>query len=498
MESSHQILRLIRDNLYDEALREIEKVDDESTKKIYYCQLASAKGNYTKQAEIAGEVLNMTDPDPVARVFATQSLAWAHIRMGNYDTAKDHIDQSLYYFEELTEVEKQEYPPLYSIILNGFGSIAIETGNLDEAITYLENALDIVRQLNYPERVASLQNNLAFALQKKGQLNEALTLYTKSLRYYENNHLGVAKTRVKSNIAEIYRFRSQFDVALQYHKEVLDTRLNYDSDYNTAMSYHYVGLTYFEINSFEKAKDYLQHSWDHWMKVGNNQWMSATLLSLGRTRLALNEDISDILHALRSMAKDECIEIITARYNLLHAIELKKSERMANIAKAQTLLQEIIDAPVIDFELTYSALIHAADILFIELKISSDKKIYEEIRSLIVNLEILTRENGAYGRMIEVMFQKAKVAIIDLQYDDAEKIITQAEFIATERNMDHYLPMINEAREQLNADILKIKQIMEENKDILERAKILELTSYLKQATNIRRDLNERHKQPAE
>lgn len=96
--------------------------------------------------------------------------------------------------------------------------------------------------------IGGSENNLAMNKMKRGMVEDALILYKRALKRYSGEAHVSRVERIKSNIAEIYRFQSNYVQPLDYHMSVLNSREIRENDYDKALSNYYVGKTLFEMN----------------------------------------------------------------------------------------------------------------------------------------------------------------------------------------------------------------------------------------------------------
>jgi hypothetical protein len=182
-------------------------------------------------------------------------------------------------------------------------------------------------------------------------------------------------------------------------------------------------------------------------------------------------------------------KIINQRKLLFQALKLKKVKRMASLAKAQQYLADLISQPIMDFEIHYEARLAHCQILFKEMKMMEDNSIYKEVKREIRFLATFTKRNSAFGKLIDVLYLQSKLAIIDLDYELAYTLLSQAELIAIEGDLKTQQDRIVRMSEEIKREISQIDTILEDSEELLDRLKIVELTSYLSDASRLRKDL---------
>ena len=115
-------------------------------------------------------------------------IAWTHFRLGEYDRAAEACRLALH------SLTPNEHPIEVAQALNVMGVICFHTSRYDEAIAYYERVAMLREREGDRLGLAGTYNNLALALQARGEYDRALENFERSLRIKreENNAVGVA------------------------------------------------------------------------------------------------------------------------------------------------------------------------------------------------------------------------------------------------------------------------------------------------------------------
>lgn len=187
------------------------------------------------------------------------NLGIANERLGLYADAMKNYTESLTF-------NKRQFG-LYSVqTTNNFinlGTLAYNTGNVNEAISYFDSTLMVYDSI-LPENdieFASLFNNIGTTYHRKGDLHKALEYLYKAQALMENNygpnHPDLAHTY--TNIALLHFERGDLGQAITYLNRVLQIRAdNFSTNHPLlAKTHHYLSMVLLEKGDLDSAYDEL-------------------------------------------------------------------------------------------------------------------------------------------------------------------------------------------------------------------------------------------------
>ena len=146
--------------------------------------------------------------------------------------------------------------------LNEIGSIMLETGNYDGALSYGQLAMNLSEKINGKEHpnTASIYNNIANVYGYMGEYDKALTFYNKALAISEKvlgpGHPATASTY--NNIACVYGYMGDYDKALAYYEKALAIREKVlgTEHPDTAGTYNNIASVYQALDKNDKALEF--------------------------------------------------------------------------------------------------------------------------------------------------------------------------------------------------------------------------------------------------
>jgi two-component system, NarL family, sensor kinase len=183
-------------------------------------------------------------------VYLNVSIVYANLLQ--YDVSEKYLKLSIAAFSE------SKYAKGLLFCNNNLGGIYIRQGNYEQAIVFLNKAIDISNSAKNFSLIAQIKQNKAYALTKLGRYDEAEKLFT------EAESAAKANNNTKEIFSEIYNHWSTLDSARGNFKAALFNRNRYlilkDSILNINLSKQVNELqTKYETEKKQKQIEILNH-----------------------------------------------------------------------------------------------------------------------------------------------------------------------------------------------------------------------------------------------
>jgi tetratricopeptide (TPR) repeat protein len=189
-------------------------------------------------------------------------------------------------------------------IYNWLGLIYKDMGDLDNALLYNDRSLNLAKELGNRNVEATMLNNIAGILDKKGEYDKALRYYEEALRLTANEK---DKSTTYNNMAIIYSKIGDFKKAVDYLKKAIEIAERYGDYHGLAKYLLNLGNTYRKAGDFSNAEIYLLDGLNRIRKLNDKYWEAGAYIYLGY----LYRDKGD-----KQTAKD----YLTKAYNLFKSI----------------------------------------------------------------------------------------------------------------------------------------------------------------------------------
>ncbi len=338
-----------------------------------------------------GEELLKTLPQDILADYKRREAYLAWLKGRFYVDLRD-ADRALEYLEYSLTL-REEFGTKKEIVtsLGGMSRIFVFLEvDYDRAIEILERA----RAFDWNNKWANGQYFYFMAIihQVKGELERSIELSEQALTNFGDidNKLMIAATL--SNMGEVYRQRGELDHALECLEQALALRYERGNPRDITIVLDHLIQILIAKGDLEQAQQYL-HRYEQ-----------------------LNKNL-----------KDKQLNLV---YLLNKALLLKKSSRVRNRAEAEALLMQILEDKDSNFELILTALTNLCELLFIELRMTNDLEVLEDINPLIARLFDISEKTGSNSIQCETYLLQAKLSLLNFNIKKAQRFLTQSQQIA--------------------------------------------------------------------
>ncbi len=436
-----------------------------------------------------------------------------HRRRGNIPTSIDFLQQSLSIMEKLNNKEAE------AGLLNNIGILHASHEELDLALEFFQKSLQLFVELGIEQTTIQLFNNFGQVYALKGDLDQSLEYYQKSMALSEKYGEQQSKATLLANIGQIYQHKGDLQAALENNQESL--AIFEDLDYKfeiaacqnnigvihelrgdlykahdsytksfaiyrdlkntpkTATSYNNIGNTYLEGGDIDRALSHYQESLKLLENTKKDLDISTVLYNLILVNLQRgSKDNSQLyLQKLQEINDKKENETISQIYNLAKALVLKTSERVIKRAEAQQIFQKIINTKILDHEYTIIAKKNLCELLIQELTTSGDEEIISEMKEILAELLLFAENQQSDSLLIEIYIMQSKMSLLELDLDSARQLLSQAQKLAEEKELQRLALMVSREYDSLLAQSSKWTDLADRDVSLAERLELAELES---------------------
>lgn len=342
------------------------------------------------------------------------------------------LDLAIEYFSEcFAESEKHGDIRMIGNLYSALGVVYTDTGNYQIALEHINQSIKIKKANGFLDELGISYFNKGTILVLLGELNPALEIFA----------------------------RSQ-ELSTKFHDKRLDGLIMEE-----------MGLIYERFEEYQTAFDYLNESFRIKKELGNTFDITKTVFNL--IRILLNTDRMELAQQyydnfLPIFQNNLGNEMINLRKRLIDATFLKNSERLYEQALAQVEFKDIIHDKILDYELTRYALLNLTDLLLIELRITGEEEVLNELLNIINHLHSISIEEESHSINLELLLLKSKISELQLDFDQAQSYLEDALQLAIKTGLRQFETKISTAYDALltNLDSWKVDQ---DKTDILSR-----------------------------
>jgi len=287
-----------RDPAIDSLKRVLVSQKNDSTKVNTLIDIGTLYLNYdiTEAIKYGTQARDLAEKDNYQKGlgFALKLIGMGHAYRSEY------IEADLQFKASLAVFEKIDYKDGISNILNNLGSLNFSLGEDSKSIEYHLRSLKIAEEINNKYRISTNLNNIGTVYaNKRATYEKAIDYFLKALPIFEelNYTDGIGTATV--NIGEIYFKRGMYDSALTFFTTSIKM---YEGTVDAALALSYVGEIYAEKNDFENAFKYHNQAIEVTERLGAQQYLAQSLLSLAKTQRKKGELVKSIETYKRALA----------------------------------------------------------------------------------------------------------------------------------------------------------------------------------------------------
>jgi LytS/YehU family sensor histidine kinase len=343
--------------------RNLSKYD----KAIDYHEYAEEVATYCQNLELKVLSLNM--------------LGVVYRRMDLVSSALDYHSQALEFARKANPITEQLELSI-AVSLNSMGNIYLVLKQYDLAIEQFNKSLEIENKSENKLGLAINYQNIGYAKEAKGLLNEALKDYQTSLKYNEDINSDIGKVICFNSIGKIYIKQQKYDEAITLLQDALDKALKIEDQYYIATSYTNLGWLETLTNKEDLAEQHLKKAIeisDNYnlltSKIEARQYLSKNYVNKGVFDLALRDyKIADSLErTINNQRNLSYINDLIIKYE-----SESKTNTIKALANENELVKSHLEKNRLSLLLSLLAIVLVTVLLFIfnrQQQITQEKKI---------------------------------------------------------------------------------------------------------------------------
>jgi len=174
-------------------------------------------------------------------------------------------------------------------------------------------------------------------------------------------------------------------------------------------------------------------------------------------------------------------------YVLAKGTVLKESNRSIDRAEAEKSFKLILEDRNSNPIIYQFTLWHLSELFIEELGISNDSRILDELNPLIVRSLNLAEKLHSYLQQCGMKLMQAKLALVQLKFDDSKKLLSQAQSLAETHKLQYFAQKISSEHDLLLEQQEIWDRLKESNAPMSDRIKLAAFDGIIKRMQGIRR-----------
>lgn len=214
---------------------------------------------------------------------------------------------SAFYFAQIQYdyAQDKNLKKYMAVALNTQGVSFAIRGNHEEALNYYSKSLHLYEELEYKKGIASSMNNIGTLYSTLGDNISALDYKSKSLKIYTELEDKDGMLAVLSSLGHIYEFQGNYIKSLEYYTQCLKISEELSDKKGMSSSLNDIGVLFSIQKEYQKAIDYFSQSLSIDEELGNLSGLSSTFNNLGALYADLGEYDKALDYHFKSLEIDE-------------------------------------------------------------------------------------------------------------------------------------------------------------------------------------------------
>jgi tetratricopeptide (TPR) repeat protein len=367
---------------------------------------------------------------------------------------------------------------LKSWVFFGGGPPGEYSKNLDQYET-LFSSIPRVESLEFQRREADLLLHRATGCYYKGNLDLSLKFHEKSLAIYRQvdpNSIDMIWDII--GMAYVYHTKGELDRALECNEKALSLipdRENFPLIIRKSTIYRSMGIIYFEKGELTRALEYHLLELEILTKIKYNPGVPDTYANIIKVLLAQKDNIQarKYLQQFKNFIETHEHQEGLLIYEGLVALVLKSSSRLKDRAEAGNMTKKLIEkCPSTSF-IRIFALVNLCEWYFEEFQLSHEVEVLDDIQPLIDQLQRNARVSNSYSFLANVKLLQAKLALLQVNMVEARILLTEAQKIADEHDLQLLAGEISREHDHLLEELKLWESIKREQASVAERLKLV-------------------------
>ncbi len=351
---------------------------------------------------------------------------------GDKNQALEYHEYSLELREELGIVSEIAHSlSLIALLLCEF------KGEIDRALKYADRGLALAKKSGKKFSIAICLNYLAAAYAYRGELNRCVILFEQSLAIWKELNNKTMIAGLLNNVGEKYRLRGELDRALECLEQSLVINKELGNLKSIANVHDFLIQILIDKGDLEQAWSYL-------------------------------DDFKQMNRQLKN-------KLTNLAYFFNKALLLKTSIRARNRVKAEEIFFQLLGEEDLGYDMTIRVLLNLCELLLIELRMTNEVEVLDEIRPLIARLLDIAEKSNSYMVLSESYLLQAKLALLTFDIKKAQQLLSQAHQIAKNFGLNQLAEKITSENEDLSKKLDLWEKLKESGAPMTDRFELARL-----------------------
>jgi len=367
------------------------------------------------------------------------------------------------------------------------GNIYLQLGKYDKGLESALKSLEIQEKLRDRAGIASSLSLVGEVYNYKGQLDRSIEFFNRSLAMKEIN--PITKVNALRNLGLIYFLKGELQKALKPNEDGAKIAKELKLYVPYAIMIFQLGYIFMFETDYDKAEEYFNNSLEVCKNIKYSFYIGWNLYGLINLKITIGaiEEAHAYLENMKELAtRNKKSKTVNSMYVLAKGTVLKESNRSIDRAEAEKSFKLILEDRNSNPIIYQFTLWHLSELFIEELGISNDSRILDELNPLIVRSLNLAEKLHSYLQQCGMKLMQAKLALVQLKFDDSKKLLSQAQSLAETHKLQYFAQKISSEHDLLLEQQEIWDHLKESNAPMSDRIKLAAFDGIIKRMQGIR------------
>ena len=276
-----------------------------------------------------------------------------------------------------------------------------------------------------------------------------------------------------------HSFRGDVRRSLIFNRKAYELVKDTENYIMIGSSLNNLGFNYFYLKEYDKAIKYSKEA----LKIPNDPGLAFPLGNLIEIYLRKGEikEAKVYYDQLRDLKKKNDTKINNEIYEMYTAEFLKTSLRSRNRIEAEDIFKKIAFDTTASHEGRIAALINICDLLLVELRLTNDVEVLDEIQPYIQKLLEIAESQNFSLILAETYLLQAKLSLLTFDTKKAKRFLTQAKQIAKRFGHEEMVGRITKEQSSFFRKSNSWEELKETGATMAERIKLAKLKEQIEE-----------------
>jgi tetratricopeptide (TPR) repeat protein len=387
-----------------------------------------------------------------------------HYLKGNLKVA---LELTMECLSNREKINKKDVRVAYLLLHIAF--IYINLGEYDKGLDYAERSLVLQKELGNRFGIAASMFQIGFIYANKGELNESIKFARQALS------IGEISNRDKSLALFIlggcYNEKGEVDRAIKYYEQGF---LLADENPQLIIESGRIGVVYMIKGDYNQAIKYLEQSLTLSEEMGYSAMSIYSLcyLILIYTDRKDFDHVKKYIELLKERSEQSESKLFNQGYLFGKALELKAKGLSRNRAEAELLLKQLINEDYTILGYRILCIVTLCDLYLEELSVYNVSEVFDDLNPLISRLIEIAENQHSYLYLAEAKLLQGKLALVQMNFEEAKLLITQAQRVAEMHGLDLLAIKISSEHDKILEQLNDWENLKERDAPISERVEL--------------------------